>query len=171
MDKRGAYFFVIDALIGGSIIFIGLILIFSSRVTKTESNPTLSLVNDFVTVISTTQIRSFQGAYVQSLLDDGNITDRDNTLLEQLTEFYWLNQSGIRDTTAIMDNYLKEISKTVIPDYRSISISLNNTRLYHTQSLLPEEAGLGVGTQKISFYRINTTHIYGPVLFEVEVWV
>ena len=85
--------------------------------------------------------------------------------------YYWLNQSGIRDTTIIMYNFSREVSKTVIPDYRSISISLNNTILYHIQSLLPEQAGLGVGTQKIAFYRVNTTYIYGPVLFEVKVWV
>jgi hypothetical protein len=170
MNKRGAYFLVIDALIGASIIFIGLVIVFSSHVTKTESSPALSMLNDFVRVISTTQIRSFQGLYVQSLIEDGNITNRDNTLLEQLTEFYNLNQSGAKDTTAMMEEFLREVSKTVIPDYRSIAVYMNNTLLYRVQTVTPEQAGLGLSAQKISFYR-NNTYIYGPVLFEVKVWV
>lgn len=170
MNKRGAYFFVIDALIGSSIIFLGLIIIFNSHVTKTESDTSLRMLSDFITVISTTKIRSFQGAYVQSLINDGNITNRDNTLLEQLTEFYDLNQSGAKDTTLIMEQYLTEISKTVIPDYRSIAIYMNDTQLYGVQTILPEEAGTGLSAQRITFYR-NSTYIYGPVLFEVRVWV
>ena len=171
MDKRGAYFFVIDAMIAGTIIVMSLILIFSSHTTRTESNPTIRMLGEYFSFISNTEVRNFQGSYVQSLINDSNITGRDNTLLEQLIEFYYINQSSPRDTSAIMANFLQEINNGVIPDYRSLAFYINDTLIYQAQFIAPDEAELGLNMKKISFKRINDTYIYGPVIVEVRVWV
>ncbi|HJX06373.1 MAG TPA: hypothetical protein VJ461_06710 [Candidatus Nanoarchaeia archaeon] len=171
MNKRGAYFFVIDAMIASTIIIMSLIIIFSSHTTRTESNPTVRMLGEYLSFISTTKVRNFQGSYVQNLTNDGNITNRDNTLLGQLTEFYYYNQTGFKNTSIIMANFLQEINKGAIPDYRSLAFYINDTLIYQSQFITPDEAGLGLNMKKISFKRINDTYIYGPVIVEVRVWV
>ena len=122
MNKRGAYFFVIDALIAASIIILSLIIIFTSHAIIPEAGPTLRMVEDYTDFLINTRVREFQGVYVQSLVDDGNITDQDNTLLEQLTEFYYYNESGIKNTTEIMWNFTQEISQGIISEQRSFMV-------------------------------------------------
>nr|MCK4930400.1 hypothetical protein [Nanoarchaeota archaeon] len=170
MNKRGAYFFVIDSLIAGSIIFLSLIIIFTTHSLRPEAGPTLRIVGDYTNFLINVKVREFQGDYVQSLVDDGNITDLDNTLLEQLTEFYYYNESG-KDTTTIMANFIKEVSQGIIPEQRSFAVYMNKTRIYNKTNTPLQEAGLVLNSKKISFKRINETYIYGPVILEVKVWV
>lgn len=171
MNKRGAYFFVLDAMIAGSIIILSLILIFSTHSLRPESSPTLRMVEDYASFLLTTKIREFQGAYVKSLVNDGNITDLDNTLAEQLVEFYYYNQTGQKNTTDIMKGFLQGISKGIIPDQRSFAVYINQTLLYERQKIPVGDAKLVLNSKKISFKRINETYIYGPVIFEVKIWV
>lgn len=171
MNKRGAYFFVIDALIGASIIFLGLIIILTTHVSKAEPDAALKNLNDYVSFITSTKIRSFSGSYVQQLINDKNITELDNTLVEQLLQFYYDNMTGKKDTTLIMKNYIQETIKTAIPEYRSISVLINETTLYESETIKREEARIGLSAKKPVFKRINDTYIYGPLLLEVRVWV
>lgn len=171
MNKRGAYFFVIDALIASSIIFMSLIIIFTTYNIQPESSPALRILGEYTNFMINTRVRDFQGVYVQSLLDDGNITRRDNTLLEQLTEFYYINKSKTKDTTTIMQNFIAEVSQGIIPEQRSFSVYMNSSLLYSNANNPIEESNLVVTSKKISFKRINQTYIYGPVIFEIKLWV
>ena len=172
MNKRGAYFFVIDALIAASIVFLSLIIIFTTHNIKPESNPTLRLVEEYTSYLMKTRIRDFQGTYITNLTQDGNITNLDSTLLEQLTEFYYLNESGIRDTTTIMSNYIASISRgSIIPAQRSFEIYMNNTLLYSRANTPMQGSNLVLNSKKITYKRINETYIYGPLIFEVTIWV
>ncbi|KYK27086.1 hypothetical protein AYK26_00100 [Euryarchaeota archaeon SM23-78] len=171
MNKRGAYFFVIDALIAGSVIFLSLILIFTTHTMVPDPTPTLRMVEDYTDFLITTKVREFQGPYVKSLTEDRNITNLDNTLLEQLTEFYYYNESGIKDTSIIMNNYIQEISQGIIPDHRNFAISMNNTLLYSRVNRPIGDSKLVLSSRKISFKRINETFIYGPVVAEVKIWI
>jgi len=171
MNKRGAYFFVIDAMIAASIIFVSLMIIFASYSLQPESNPTLRMAEDYATFLMNTSIRQFQGDYVQLLINNNNITDQDNTLLEQLTEFYYLNSNGI-DKSQIMANFTQEISQGIIPDQRSFAVYLNNTLIYNrTSNANINTTKLLLSTKKISFKRINETVIYGPIILDIRIWV
>jgi hypothetical protein len=173
MNKRGAYFFVIDALIAAMVIFISLIIIFTSHNMVPESSSSLRLVEDYANFLSSTKVREFQGEYVKSLISDGNITNLDNTLLEQLTEFYYYNTTG-RNTTLIMWNFTQEISKGVVPDQRSLRLYLNNTILYSRSVSSFESSSLVLSSKKLSFIRITNdtkTFIYGPVMLDIMIWV
>ncbi len=171
MNKRGAYFFVIDAMIASSIIILGLIIIFTTHNIRPETSPTLRIVGEYTDFLISTKIREFQGTYVESLVNDSNITNLDNTLLEQLTEFYFLNQTGPKDKTVIMNNYIQEISTGIIPRQRSFEVYMNRSLLYANSNTPVEEAELVINSKKLSFKRINDTYIYGPVVLEVKVWV
>jgi hypothetical protein len=172
MNKRGAYFFVIDALIAGSIIFITLLMIFGSYSILPESSPTIRMIDDYTKFLISTKIRQFQGPFVEQLKADGNITNLDNTLLEQLTEFYYLNSTVPIDKTAMMAGFVKEISKGVISSQRGFALYLNQSLIYNYTSSKPlEETAMLLSTQKIVFKRINESYIYGPIILEVKIWV
>lgn len=171
MNKRGAYFFVIDALIAASIIFMSLMLIFNTHVSSPESNPALRMVEDYTDFLVGTKIRELQAPYVQDLIDDGNITHLDNTILEQLTEFYYINESGARDTTNIMWAFVRNISQGIISEQRSFSVFVNQTIVYEEINSPLQQSRLVVNSKKISYKRINETYIYGPIMVEVKLWV
>jgi len=171
MNKRGAYFFVIDALIGASIIFLSLIIIFNTNFSSPESNPTLRMMEDYTDYLVSTRVREIQGPITAKLVSNGNITNVDNTLLEQLTEFYYLNVTGARDTTNIMWDFTDEISKGLVSEQRSFSVYVNKTLVYEDIDSVLDQSRLVVNSKKISYKRINDTFIYGPVIIEVKLWV
>jgi hypothetical protein len=175
MDKRGAYFFVIDAFIAVSIIIATVIIIFSAQSTKTESKPTLSLLQDFMAFMSNTKIRDLQGSSTQALIADSNITDIDNTVLEQIIEFYYINQSTGRNMSGIITQFINETSSSIIPETRSFTMRIYNdtfSAVLFNKSRYPEgDSSLMLGMSKIGFKRINQTEIYGPMIVEVKIWV
>jgi hypothetical protein len=169
MNKRGAYFFVIDALIAASVIFISLIIIFTSHNMVPETSPSLRMVEDYTSFLTTTKVNQFQGIYVTSL----NITGSDNTLLQQLIEFYYYNTTG-NDTTMIMWNFTKEISKGVIPDQRSLMVFINGSLIYNRSVSPIDSSSLVMSSRRVSFIRVTNstrTFIYGPVIMDVRIWV
>jgi len=175
MNKRGAYFFVIDALIAASVIFISLIIIFTSHRMVPESSPSLRMIEDYMDFLTTTKVNQFQGGYVTSL----NITGSDNTLLEQLVEFYYYNTSS-NDTSQIMWNFTREISKGVVPDQRGLIVYINDSinnrySLIYNRSVSPmEKSSLVLSSKRVIFKKITNetnTIIYGPVILNVKVWV
>jgi len=174
MNKRGAYFFVIDAMIASSIIFLSLIIIFTTYSIIPETNPAVRMAEDYTEYLINTRIRPYDipDTYIHNLTNDGNITNLDNTFLQQLTEFYFLNYSGQRNTTGIMASYIAEISKGVIPKQRSFAVYMNNDSLYAWIDMnQQEDAQLMIIAKKIAFKRINDTYIFGPVMLEVRIWI
>jgi len=175
MNKRGAYFFVIDALIAASVIFISLIIIFTSHRMVPESSPSLRIIEDYMDFLTTTKVNQFQGGYVTSL----NITGSDNTLLEQLVEFYYYNTTG-NDTSQIMWNFTREISKGIIPDQRGLVVYINDrinnrSSLIYTRSVSPmEKSSLVLSSKRVIFKRITNganDFIFGPVILDIRMWV
>ena len=169
MNKRGAYFFVIDALIAASVIALSLIIIFGTHNVRKETTPTLRMVEDYTDYLVSTKVREFQGPYRDQLVNDGNITNLDNTLLEQLTEFYFQNKT--RDTTTILRNFTEEISYGIVPPQRSVSLKINNSLIFSRENLPPNQSSLRLSSKKISFKKINDSYVYGPVIIEVSVWI
>jgi hypothetical protein len=176
MNKRGAYFFVLDAFIAVSIIIATLVIIFSAQSIKVEKKPALSMAQDFMAYFANTKIRDYQGEYVYNLTIDGNITNADNTLLDQLIEFYYLNKTNpARRTDLIITKYLRETSSAVISGARSTMIYIQDkdgkTLLFNSTKSTADNSNLMVSLEKIAFKSINETFVYGPVIFEVKLWV
>ena len=176
MNKRGAYFFVIDAFIAASIIFLTLMLIMNTHAAKPESAPTLRMVEDYTTFLMNTRIRDFVGPYTETLVNNHNITNLDNTLLDQLTEFYYYNSTGknmsaTMNISDIMADFTREISQSIMSSQRSFAIYINDSLIYNRTQKDPEYSELLLSSKKISYKRINDTYIYGPVIVRVSIWV
>lgn len=175
MDKRGAYFFVIDAFIAVSIIIVVMVVLFSAQSSSPDSKPTLSLLQDFMVFMSSTEMRDLQGNYTLALIADGNITDMDNTILEQVIEFYYINRSTGKNMSGIIFKFINETSSGVIPDSRSFTIRVYNDSIssviFNNSRYPAEGSDLMLGMSKLGFKRINQTAIYGPMIVEVRLWV
>jgi hypothetical protein len=133
------------------------------------------MIEDYMDFLTTTKVNQFQGGYVTSL----NITGSDNTLLEQLVEFYYYNTSS-NDTSQIMWNFTREISKGVVPDQRGLIVYINDSinnrySLIYNRSVSPmEKSSLVLSSKRVIFKKITNetnTIIYGPVILNVKVWV
>jgi len=168
MNKRGAYFFVIDALIASSIILLSLIIIFTTYSLRPESSPTLRMVDDYTDFLITTKVKDLGVKNFTEFVETYNITNQDNTLMEQLTEYYYHTD---KDT---MWNFTREISKGakgIIPEQRNFAVYINHTLIYTRNSTPAQKADLMLSSKKLSFKRINQTYVYGPVILEVKIWV
>ena len=165
MNKRGAYFFVIDALIASSIIFISLIIIFSTHTYRIETNPSLRLVNDYTNYLITSEVREISGHYTTELIENKTITHLDNSLLQQITEFYYFEED------LFLRNFIKEISLSIIPNQRSFAIYINDTLAFNRTNTLEKDANLMLSSKKIAFNRINQTMVFGPIIVEVKLWI
>ncbi|NCO11106.1 hypothetical protein CO038_01025 [Candidatus Pacearchaeota archaeon CG_4_9_14_0_2_um_filter_39_13] len=84
LKKEGA-FFSIDALIAVAIIF--LIITIAYPVVRQTTQQT-ELHYDILSSLSNLKVGDYDNAYVQSLIIDGTIQNPNNTLLEQIGEFY-----------------------------------------------------------------------------------
>ncbi len=170
MNKRGAYFFVIDALIAASIIFLTLIIIFATHNLSPQDSPTLRILDEYTEFLASTKIREYPGNYTRQLIDNHNITDLDNTLLEQLTEFHYYNQTG-KPTKRFMTNLTSEITRGFIPTQRSVLVRLGGDIIYNRSNKPMQESDLVLSSKRTGYKRINQTYIYGPISLEVTVWV
>ncbi|MBU1321985.1 MAG: hypothetical protein KKF46_06530 [Nanoarchaeota archaeon] len=162
---------MIDALIASSIITLSLIIIFTTHSIRPESNPTIRLAEDYTNYLISTKIREFQGGSVQNYIAQGNITNLDNTLMEQLIEFYYQNTSGLKDTSEAMSTFTNDVSTGVIPAQRNFALYINDSLIHTMGNKAIENSELVISTKKIGFKRINSSFIYGPVILEVKIWV
>ncbi|MFH0870435.1 MAG: hypothetical protein V1866_05260 [archaeon] len=167
MDKRGAYFFVIDAFIASSIIIIALMAIFTTRNVRPESGPALSMIEDFANYLQSSKLNEVQGSYVMNLSNSSNITSLDNTILEQAVIFYYYNSSNVTRISQLIDATTRSASS----QQRSIIIYLNSTLIYN-RSLSPSSSSdLMLTTKRVVFKRMNETFVFGPLIVEVKLWV
>ena len=84
INKRG-YFFSLDALIA-LIVILGVVLLI--RPSTTQVTQEVNLQKDLLVVLSSLKIGEIDNSYVQSLILDGSITNLNQSVLEQIGDFY-----------------------------------------------------------------------------------
>jgi len=105
-NKRG-YFFSLDAFIA-LLIILGVVLFIKPQ--SNQINQEVSLQNDFLTVLSSVKIGEINNSYATQLILDGKITNLNNSVLEQIGEFYAdsQNESTLLAEAIINDLNLRE---------------------------------------------------------------
>lgn len=89
-NKRG-YFFSLDALFA-LLIILGVVLFI--KPSNDQISTQVNVQEDILTVLSTLKIGEIENSYAQTLISDGNITDLNKTVLEQIGEFYANNNDA-----------------------------------------------------------------------------
>jgi len=172
--KKRGYFFVLDAVLALTILVIGVFLITSSYVNAPQPTQVSLLSDDLLNFLANNKIKDLNNAYAGIggvLWNQGAITDADNSLLQQLGEFYATNKL---DTA---EKFIANVSNGVVPDQFRYEVWMDNVILYpktpaqeHARSRNSTE--LLLTSKKITFGILNktTSDMWGPYKAEVYVW-
>lgn len=172
MELKKGFYFTIDSLVAGGIIII-LIILISSFYIKEQSYLHLNyLSQDVARVLETMKVSEIDNNYVKSLINDGTITHLDNTLLEQIGEFWAQDQMVFANKTA------SNITSLWVSDTTGIGIWINNENVYSKnvpikKSLISSKkiiSGIKKGQAPSSNTRQNPPVLWGPAIAEVRVW-
>lgn len=126
MGKKGrkAIYFTLDALFG--IVLIGIALTVASKYYISEiRQPQISFYShDIVSSFSNIRISELNNSYVQSLISRGEIINPNNTIIEQIGEFYILNKSDLARNLSVT------ASRNMIPRKYGFEVLINDESVY-----------------------------------------
>ncbi|MBW2999982.1 hypothetical protein KY339_04880 [Candidatus Woesearchaeota archaeon] len=124
--KKQAAFFTIDALVGAMILITGILLLTSSYVSDQPRINLNYLSQDIINVLGTLTINELNStnSYVNGLITDGNITHLNNTVLEQIGEFWAKNDMGLAE------NLTRNITEGFVPDAYGFGLWISNELIY-----------------------------------------
>ena len=88
MKLKKAIFFTIDSLLASGIVIVTVLLISNFYAVEQESTNVNFASRDLVLVFSTLTVDGINNAYVKNLTESGTITNTNNTMLEQIGEFW-----------------------------------------------------------------------------------
>ncbi len=176
---KKAYFFSLDAIIAVTILTTGIFLVFFIMSSRSVESPTYLLSEDIMTVLAKTKINNlsaeeFPHIHSHLIINTKEITNTENTILEQIGEFYYLGKKDL-----IKDNLLKEILTGLIPYENNLEINIyippSNTgeslfEIYNT-GISKEKSKVTISTKKIIFgKKPKSKDVWGPYIVEVRVW-
>lgn len=173
MLKKRGYFFVLDAMLGLFILIIGIFLVASFYLRASPPVQVKLLSDDLLNFLSNTKIRDLNNQYAGiggQLWNQGSITEADNSLLQQIGEFYSKNDF---DTA---EKFIQNVSVQV-PYQFEYEVWMNSRLLYPQSPSALHMASKGNTTllltsKKITFGILNrtTSDLWGPYKAEVFVW-
>ena len=141
--KRG-FFFTIDSLVGASIIIIGLLLVNSFYIVEPSYTSLDYTSHDLISALSTLRINEVTNPYVDELISAGEITNTDNSILEQIGEFWVLNK------TELCQGLAENMTFGLFPSNIGFSIAIGNDEIFRKET--PATQNLVSARKMISGY-------------------
>jgi len=173
--KKKGYYFIIDALIGSTIIFLSLLVIINGGVKPTKIQYNYEMAEEYNTFILTTKIQDLQNPYVKNLYNLGIITDKSLTIMEQVDLFYYKNTTLSQTYARKM---IENLTESLIPDKYGFSYSIidgaTTTDIYNNTDKSVaniEDAKIVIASRKITFVQINSSTMFGPAMTEIKIWI
>ena len=140
LEMKKAQFFTIDSLLAAGIV-ITAILLTSNFYSASKQSANINYASqDLVRVFSTMTISDLSNSYVQSLVISGQITNLNNTLIEQIGDFW---AAGNID---LAKNFTKNLTDDLVPSNYGFSVLVNGEDIYSRN--LPIKSSL-VSSRKI----------------------
>ena len=174
LSKKRGIFFIIDAMLGLFVLIIGAFLISSSYINSPKPAQVGLLSDDLLNFLSGTKIKDFNNKYAGiggELWKQGLISDPENTLLQQIGEFYTTNKPDVAE------KFIQNVSKDAVPNQFRYEVWINNELVYPRSPtaehiISKSSTELLLTSKKITFGIINrsTSNIWGPYKAEVYVW-
>lgn len=121
--KKGV-FFTIDALLASGIIILAIVLISKFYYSEQQTTNINYASKDMVNVFSSMTVDGVNNEYVKSLISSGLITDTNNTLIEQIGDF-WAN-----DNIGLAKNFTKNLTEDIIPKNYGFSVLVDGEEVY-----------------------------------------
>ncbi|HIG98568.1 TPA: hypothetical protein HA231_04055 [Candidatus Woesearchaeota archaeon] len=164
-NGRKAQYLTIDAFIAAMIVATTLVIVLAERASQPYTTQSELLSKGVSESLAQAKLIDLNNPLIVNLSLEGNITNLDNTVLQQATEFY-LTQ---RKSQAF--RMLQNVTQRLIDQKYSFRIIINGDLIYN-RTLTSENTSVAVvSSRKIIFGVINKTALaYGPVIAEVTVW-
>jgi hypothetical protein len=165
--KKG-YFFTLDAFIAMSLLIICIVMIFSIQSSKPYPLQGIELSDDLMKLLANTKLYEIQSNYTSTLYSQGNITQLDNTLIEQIAWFYISNRSGL----AV--RFANNISSSILPGKYGFELRIYNKTTEYLISVNPGKVNQNTSrliiTSKRIIMGIENETAWGPMTAEVRLW-
>lgn len=121
---RKGVFFTIDALLASGIIIVAVLLV-SNFYSEEQQTVNINYASqDLVRVFSTMTVGEANNGYVRALIANGDITNANNTILEQIGDF-WAD-----DKIELAKNFTMNLSSAIIPGSYGFSVLVNGEEIY-----------------------------------------
>ena len=137
--KKG-FFFTIDSIIGASIIVIGLLLVNSFYIVEPSYTGLDYSSHDLINALSELRINEVNNPYVDELISSGEITNTDNTILEQIGEFWALNK------TDKAGNLTKEFTDDFVDENLGFGFYIRGEEIYFRDK---SQNGISITSKKM----------------------
>ena len=124
MAVNKGVFFSLDAIIAATILLIGLMLATSFYISEGPTTHLNYLAGDLIKVLSELNISEVDNPYVSYLRANGSITRLDNSILEQIGEF-WAEKNIVEAA-----NLTKEFVNDYIDSSYGYNITINDEEIY-----------------------------------------
>lgn len=180
INRRG-YFFLIDSMIALGVLAIGVFMIFTLYVQVPSESQVTVLSEDIMDFFANNKIKDVDNAYAGlggTLWQQGRITNAENTLLQQLAEFY--KKSELDSTYLDMaEQFIIELTVNTLPAQYKFEFWIHDldvdTRIY---PLSPSQEHLDskdateilIPSKKIVYGLDQDENMFGPYGVEVLLW-
>jgi len=174
MLRKKAYFFMVDAVFGLAILILGSFFIYASFLAVPEKTQTTYLADTLMGLLKTTKINTFDNSYYGingQLWQQGIITNGDNSLLQQIGEFYYYGNN------ALASDLIRNVTSNIILSGYDYEFWIDDTLLYPlnpslSHNLSKESSELLLASRSMVFGISNKSsgELFGPYIAEVLVW-
>jgi len=170
MNKKGI-FFTIDSILAGGIIFFVIILASSIYINEQPSFHLNHLSQDLIRTLSTVTVEEINNEYLNERIANGDITNVDNTILQQISEFWADGNIEFANKT------VSNVTESFVYNISGFGIWIENEAIYTRDIPLVKFlvsskkiiSGIAKG-QTTGETRKNPPTLLGPVIVEVRVW-
>jgi hypothetical protein len=173
IGRRG-YFFLIDSLLGLSVLSIGIFLIFALFIKVPSQQEVKSLSEDMMDFFAGNQIKDINREYSGvggQLWNEGYITNSENTLLQQVAQFY---ENGDNEIAKL---FIEDLTRTSLPEQYLFEIWIDDELIYpqgpsqeHNQSKARTQILIPSYKLVYGFVTEEEVDMFGPYVAEVLVW-
>ena len=125
MYKKKGQFFTIDAILAAGIFFTVIVLVSSVYVADPQKASVSFLSQDTVRVFTNLKVDDLDNGHVKNLIALGVITRTNNTLLEQIGEFW------AEDKIEIARNFTNQTLDALIPERFGIGVYVDGEEIYN----------------------------------------
>ncbi|HLD86916.1 MAG TPA: hypothetical protein VJB12_02535 [Candidatus Nanoarchaeia archaeon] len=172
--KKRGFFFTLDAVMALTVIGIGFFLVLTAYLFVPPRSQTEAIAQSALQFLSTTAIENLNDPYAGiggELWESGKISQRDNTLLQQIAHF---EAKGDRETAEL---FVDAILDEIVPMNYGFQIKVNGNSLYplvESSELIAskQETDLLIAREIVVYGVLNTTtfEIWGPSAVQIMVW-
>ena len=117
-------FFTIDSLLASGIVILSVVLVSNFYFVEKERANINYASSDLISVFSSMKVGDINSDYVKNLTASGIITNINNTLIEQIGEF-WAGEQ-----TDLARNFTRNLTESLVPKRYGFGVYVNGDEIY-----------------------------------------